>query len=93
MAASVALVVRYLCTGDGLIRPLNISVIVKTVALTPSWCDGRDLGEGGLRAVSLRADSFWEDFVSFFVIALHTIYLGAVWAAQWPLRIVDVHRP
>jgi len=84
MAVSVALVVRYLRTGDGL-TAANISVIVKTVVLYTIMVTGAIWEKEVFGQYLFAPVFFWEDFVSFFVIALHTIYLGGL-AAQWPPR-------
>jgi len=88
MAISVALVVRYLRTGDGL-AAANVSVIVKTFVLYTIMVTGA-IWEKEVFGQYLFAPAFWwEDFVSFFVIALHTAYLAGL-AFNWPPRTLMV---
>ena len=74
---SAALVVRFLLTGDGLV-PATASVVIKTLVLYTIMITGciweRDVFGRYLFAPAF----FWEDFVSMFVLALHTAYLGAL---------------
>ncbi len=84
MAISVALVWRYLRTGDGL-AAANLSVIVKTLVLYTIMVTGAIWEKEVFGQYLFAPAFFWEDFVSFFVIALHTIYLGGL-AAHWPPR-------
>jgi 3-vinyl bacteriochlorophyllide hydratase len=84
MAVSVALVLRYLRTGDGL-AAANISVVFKTLVLYTIMVTGA-IWEKEVFGQYLFAPAFWwEDFVSFFVIALHTAYLAGL-ALAWPPR-------
>jgi len=74
---SAALVVRFLVTGDGL-TAATASVVIKTLVLYTIMITGciweRDVYGRYLFAPAF----FWEDFVSMFVLALHTAYLGAL---------------
>jgi 3-vinyl bacteriochlorophyllide hydratase len=74
---SAALVVRFLVTGNGL-AAATVSVVVKTLVLYTIMITGciweRDVFGKYLFARAF----FWEDFVSMFVLALHTAYLGAL---------------
>jgi 3-vinyl bacteriochlorophyllide hydratase len=74
---SVALVVRFLITGNGF-AAATISVLIKTLVLYTIMITGsiweRDVFGRYLFALTF----FWEDFVSMFVLALHTAYLGAL---------------
>jgi 3-vinyl bacteriochlorophyllide hydratase len=74
---SAALVVRFLLTGNGL-AAATVSVVVKTLLLYTIMVTGciweRDVFGKYLFARAF----FWEDFVSMFVLALHTAYLGAL---------------
>jgi 3-vinyl bacteriochlorophyllide hydratase len=80
-AVSLALVVRYLATGDGL-AAANASVVVKTLALYAIMVTGA-LWERAVCGQYLFAPAFfWEDVVSMGVIALHTAYLAAL-LADW----------
>jgi 3-vinyl bacteriochlorophyllide hydratase len=74
---SAVLVVRFLLTGNGL-QAATISVLVKTLVLYTIMVTGciweRDVFGKYLFAPAF----FWEDFVSMFVLALHTAYVAAL---------------
>ena len=74
---SAALVVHFLMTGNGF-TAATASVVVKTFVLYTIMITGciweRDVFGRYLFAPAF----FWEDFVSMFVLALHTAYLGAL---------------
>jgi 3-vinyl bacteriochlorophyllide hydratase len=73
-AISVVLVLRFLLTGDGLVAA-SVSIVVKTMLLYAIMITGC-LWEKDVFGVYLLAPAFyWEDMVSFVVIALHTAYL------------------
>ncbi len=75
---SLFLVLRYLSTGEGE-QAATISIIVKTLALYTIMITGA-IWEKVVFGKYLFADAFWwEDFFSMFVIALHTVYLAALW--------------
>jgi 3-vinyl bacteriochlorophyllide hydratase len=75
--ASLGLVLRYLATGEGY-DAATISIIVKTLVLYTIMVTGA-LWERAVFGRYLFAPAFfWEDAVSFVVIALHTAYLVAV---------------
>lgn len=74
---SLALVLRYLATGAGY-DAANLSIILKTLVLYTIMVTGA-LWERDVFGVYLFAPAFfWEDVVSFVVIALHTAYLVAI---------------
>jgi 3-vinyl bacteriochlorophyllide hydratase len=74
---SLSLVLRYLLTGNGW-EAATISIICKTVALYSIMVTG-SLWEYDVFGKYLLAPAFyWEDMVSFVVIALHTAYLIAL---------------
>ncbi len=74
---SLALVVRYLMTGEGL-QAATISIVVKTLTLYTIMITGA-IWEKVVFGQYLFADAFyWEDMVSMVVIALHTAYLAAL---------------
>jgi 3-vinyl bacteriochlorophyllide hydratase len=74
---SATLVIRYLATGSGF-EAATISVVIKTLVLYAIMATGC-LWERDVYGRYLFARAFfWEDFVSMFVIALHTAYLGAL---------------
>ncbi len=88
MAISVALVIRYLRTGDGLFAA-NVSVVVKTFLLYTIMVTGA-IWEKVVFGKYLFADAFfWEDVVSMGVIALHTAYLAGL-LLHWPSRTLMV---
>jgi len=71
---SLGLVWRFLATGDGE-TAATVSVVIKTVVLYIIMVTGA-IWEKVVFGKYLFADAFfWEDFVSMFVIALHTAYL------------------
>jgi 3-vinyl bacteriochlorophyllide hydratase len=74
---SLALVLRYLVTGEGFALA-TLSVVVKTLTLYAIMITG-SIWEKEVFGVWLFARPFfWEDVVSFLVIGLHTAYLLAV---------------
>lgn len=71
---SLVLVLRTLMTGDGAVIA-NASVVIKTLVLYTIMVTG-SLWEKDVFGQYLFAPAFfWEDAVSFIVIALHTAYL------------------
>lgn len=74
---SLALVLRYLGTGEGQ-QAATASIVVKTLVLYTIMVTG-SLWEKDVFGRYLFAPSFfWEDVVSMGVIALHTAYLVAL---------------
>jgi len=74
---SLALVLRFLATGEGL-AAATASVVIKTLVLYVIMVTGA-IWEKVVFGQYLCAPSFfWEDVVSFGVIALHTAYLAAL---------------
>jgi 3-vinyl bacteriochlorophyllide hydratase len=75
---SLALVLRYLATGQGL-EAAGVSVLVKTLTLYTIMVTGC-IWEKEVFGVWLFAHAFfWEDVFSMLVLALHTAYLWAWW--------------
>jgi 3-vinyl bacteriochlorophyllide hydratase len=73
---SLALVIRFLVTGEGL-AAATASVLVKTAALYAIMVTG-SIWENEVFGRYLFAPAFfWEDVVSMLVLALHTAYLAA----------------
>jgi 3-vinyl bacteriochlorophyllide hydratase len=74
---SAALVLRFLVTGVGF-EAATMSVVIKTLVLYTIMITGciweRDVFGRYLFAPAF----FWEDFVSMFVLALHSAYLAAL---------------
>ena len=75
--ASVALVLRYLSTGEGY-AAATLSVIAKTIVLYVIMVTGA-IWERDVFGQYLFAPAFfWEDMVSMVVLTLHTLYLAAL---------------
>lgn len=82
---SLALVLRTLMTGEGA-GFANLSVMFKTLVLYTIMITG-SLWEKDVFGVYLFAPAFfWEDVVSFVVIALHTAYVIALATAALDLK-------
>jgi 3-vinyl bacteriochlorophyllide hydratase len=76
---SLALVVRYLTSGDGFVAA-SASIIAKTLLLYAIMITG-SIWEREVFGCYLFAPAFfWEDVFSFLVLALHTAYLFALFA-------------
>ncbi|BDA85211.1 hypothetical protein Sa4125_27530 [Aureimonas sp. SA4125] len=76
-AVSLALILRYLATGDGLVAA-NASIVVKTLVLYAIMITG-SIWEKVVFGKYLFAPAFfWEDAVSMLVLALHTAYLACL---------------
>ena len=74
---SAALVIRFLITGDGF-TAATISVLIKTLVLYTIMVTGCIWERAVFGRYLFAPAFFWEDFVSMFVLALHTAYLGAL---------------
>jgi len=74
---SLALVLRYLATGEGYAVATG-SIVVKTLVLYAIMITGAIWEKVVFGQYLLTPAFFWEDVVSFAVIALHTAYLGAL---------------
>lgn len=75
---SLALVLRFLATGEGY-GAATVSILVKTAVLYTIMITGA-IWEREVFGQYLFAPAFfWEDVVSFAVIALHTFYLWMLW--------------
>jgi 3-vinyl bacteriochlorophyllide hydratase len=74
---SAALVVRYLVTGNGL-EVATISIVIKTLVLYTIMVTGAIWEREVFGRYLFAPAFFWEDFVSMFVLALHTAYLCAL---------------
>lgn len=88
MAVSVVLVLRYLQSGQGL-TAANVSVVVKTIVLYTIMVTGAIWEKEVFGQYLFAPPFFWEDVVSFGVIALHTAYLYGL-ATSWPPRTLMV---
>jgi len=74
---SLALVLRYLVTGEGLLAA-HVSIVVKTLTLYTIMVTGC-IWEKVVFGRYLFAPAFyWEDVFSMAVLALHTAYLAAL---------------
>jgi 3-vinyl bacteriochlorophyllide hydratase len=83
--ASLALVLRYLATGDGE-QAATISIVVKTVTLYAIMITG-SIWEREIFGRYLFAPAFyWEDMVSMLVLTLHTAYLAALLSGALDVR-------
>jgi 3-vinyl bacteriochlorophyllide hydratase len=71
-AVSVVLVIRSLLTGDG-VTAAHISLVLYTIMVTGAIWEKVVFGQ-----YLFAPAFFWEDVVSFVVIALHTLYLGGL---------------
>jgi 3-vinyl bacteriochlorophyllide hydratase len=77
---SLALVIRYLMTGEGYVGA-TASIVVKTVTLYTIMVTGA-IWEKVVFGQYLFAPGFyWEDMVSMLVLTLHTAYLVALYFA------------
>lgn len=74
---SAALVIRFLMTGEGYLAA-TWSVIAKTAALYTIMVTGAIWEKEVFGQYLLAPAFFWEDVVSFGVIALHTLYLAGL---------------
>jgi 3-vinyl bacteriochlorophyllide hydratase len=74
---SIALVLHYLITGEGL-TAATVSIVIKTFVLYAIMVTG-SLWEHDVYGRYLFASAFfWEDAMSMLVLALHTAYLAAL---------------
>ena len=74
---SLGLVLRFLVTGDGL-WAATVSIIIKTLVLYAIMITGSIWEKVVFGQWLLAPAFFWEDMVSFLVLALHTAYLAAL---------------
>jgi 3-vinyl bacteriochlorophyllide hydratase len=72
---SAALVVHFLVTGTGF-AAATISIVIKTLVLYTIMITGCIWEREVFGRYLFASAFFWEDFVSMFVLALHTAYLG-----------------
>ena len=76
--ASLALVLRYLASGEGLVAAIW-SVVVKTALLYTIMVTGSIWEKVVFGRWLFARPFFWEDVFSMLVIALHTAYLASLW--------------
>jgi len=74
---SAVLVLRFLITGDGL-AAATISVVTKTLVLYAIMITGCIWEREVFGRYLFASAFFWEDFVSMFVLILHTAYIAAL---------------
>ncbi len=75
---SLALVLRFLATGEGY-AAASISIVIKTFVLYLIMITGAIWEKVVFGQYLFAPAFFWEDVFSFAVIALHTAYLIALW--------------
>ncbi len=80
---SLVLVLRYLTTGLGY-EAATVSVLVKTGFLYLIMITGAIWEKVVFGQYLLAPAFFWEDVVSFAVIALHTLYIIVLWTNALP---------
>jgi 3-vinyl bacteriochlorophyllide hydratase len=82
-AVSLVLVVRFMLTGEGY-GAATVSILIKTALLYTIMITGA-LWEKAVFGQYLFAPAFfWEDVLSFGVIALHTLYLWGLLTGHLP---------
>jgi 3-vinyl bacteriochlorophyllide hydratase len=74
---SAVLVLRFLMTGDGLLAATT-SVVIKTFVLYAIMITGCIWEHKVFGRYLFASAFFWEDFVSMFVLILHTAYIAAL---------------
>ncbi len=74
---SLVLVVRYLMTGSGAYSA-TVSIVVKTLVLYTIMVTGAIWEKKVFGQYLFAPAFFWEDVMSFLVIALHTLYMAAL---------------
>jgi len=74
---SLALVLRYLSTGDGF-AAATVSIVVKTLVLYAIMITGSIWEKHVFGRYLFAPAFFWEDVFSMLVLALHTAYLAAL---------------
>lgn len=81
---SLALVLRYLATGEGL-RIAVCSIVIKTLLLYAIMITGSIWEKVVFGRYLFAPAFFWEDVFSILVLALHTVYLAAIaWSIGSP---------
>ena len=74
---SLMLVVRYLMTGSGAYSA-TVSIVVKTLVLYTIMVTGAIWEKKVFGQYLFAPAFFWEDVMSFLVIALHTLYMAVL---------------
>jgi 3-vinyl bacteriochlorophyllide hydratase len=87
---SIVLVVRYIATGEGYLAA-TVSILMKTAALYIIMITGAIWEKVVFGQYLFAPGFFWEDAVSFIVIALHTLYLyGLMTGSIEPLTLMFI---
>ncbi|MEM9708960.1 MAG: 2-vinyl bacteriochlorophyllide hydratase [Pseudomonadota bacterium] len=85
---SLALVLRYLTTGEGY-GAATLSIVVKTLFLYAIMVTGSIWEKVVFGRWLFAGPFFWEDVFSFGVIALHTLYMwGLITGAMGPEALI-----
>ena len=84
---SLALVLRYLATGEGY-AAATVSVVIKTLVLYAIMVTGAIWEKVVFGRYLFAPAFFWEDAVSMVVIALHTAYLLGLAAGLMPASLM-----
>ena len=74
---SLGLVARYLWTGEGLLAA-HLSIVIKTLVLYTIMVTGAIWEKVVFGRYLFAPAFFWEDVFSMLVLALHTLYLAAL---------------
>ena len=80
---SLVLVIRYLLTGAGY-DAATLSILIKTAVLYLIMVTGAIWEKEVFGQYLLAPAFFWEDMVSFAVIAMHTLYIAALFTGALP---------
>jgi 3-vinyl bacteriochlorophyllide hydratase len=89
-AVSLVLVLRFLWTGEGY-GAATVSILVKTGFLYIIMVTGAIWEKVVFGQYLFAPAFFWEDVFSFAVIALHSLYLWALWTgAMTPHQLMAV---
>lgn len=81
-AVSLVLVLRFLATGDGY-GAATVSVLIKTGFLYLIMVTGAIWEKEVFGQYLFAPAFFWEDVFSFAVIALHSLYIYALWTGAF----------
>jgi 3-vinyl bacteriochlorophyllide hydratase len=81
-AVSLFLVLRFLWTGDGY-GAATVSILVKTGFLYLIMVTGAIWEKTVFGQYLFAPAFFWEDVISFAVIALHSLYLYGLWTGAF----------
>ncbi len=87
---SLALVLRFLATGEGY-AIATTSIVVKTLLLYTIMITGSIWEKQVFGRYLFAPAFFWEDVVSMLVLALHTAYIAALlagWLSAVPLMVL-----